>query len=444
MRRHPPGQATLRHAGVRSDRPRSGTFGRIVVANGTAGTIASYDAEARPVGAAIAVGKYPHGNTVEFSKRLYVPVDRGVAVVDIATRKVIRTIPLPGTPASIWIAPSTGRLFAPLYAQNKVAVVDTATPDKPPKLVATGPRPVAVSGSGSSIYVANADKTIARLDPRTGKLLRSARQPALTASPAPVAVLAPVVNGNGKKVTVTIPLRGGTLDPTGLVVRNGSISDGAASLELWQGAIRSRAGGPRTRQRPDRRRRAGDGPAHGEAVEPTRHVQEHERRPRSGRQVDRRDARQADAPNRAADSDHTTHEHAPTGDADPGPAAGDADPGPAAGDANTGPAPDADDHGRLSGAVMPAASGVLRPGRVRRRVRARLGGGVGIGADGLCRGGIGRLSGRGAWHRRKELHGAAWYGPRSSVRRTESVEDTAPRGRGGLGRRTGCGQAHWG
>ena len=143
--------------------------GRIFVADGTAGTIASYDAKARPVGAAIAVGKDPHGNAVEFSKRLYVPVDRGVAVVDIATRKVIRTIPLPGTPASIWIAPSTGRLFAPLYAQNKVAVVDTATPDKPPKLVATGPRPVAVSGSGSSVYVANADKSISRLDARTGE-----------------------------------------------------------------------------------------------------------------------------------------------------------------------------------------------------------------------------------------------------------------------------------
>jgi hypothetical protein len=43
----------------------------------------------------------------------------------------------------------------------------------------------------------------------------------------------------GATTILTLTVRGGRLDPSGIVVRDGAIADGRATLELWQGGIGS-------------------------------------------------------------------------------------------------------------------------------------------------------------------------------------------------------------
>ena len=65
-------------------------------------------------------GKRAHGPVVVVGSRAYVPVSRGIAVVDLATRKVTSTIPLqvtPGAPALVG-----GTIVAPLPARGGVAL----------------------------------------------------------------------------------------------------------------------------------------------------------------------------------------------------------------------------------------------------------------------------------------------------------------------------------
>src|SRR5262249_51984597 len=92
-------------------------------------------------GTPIDVGQKAHGTPVVIGSKLYVPVQRGVAVVDIPTGKLATTIPLAATPVSLVAGPN-GKLFAALFSANKVAVIDPATPTKPPVLVATGRGPI--------------------------------------------------------------------------------------------------------------------------------------------------------------------------------------------------------------------------------------------------------------------------------------------------------------
>jgi len=113
----------------------------------------------------------PHGTLVSSRGRLYVPVDRGVAVVDPLNRKVLRVIHLPVTPSSIWVGRFSGQLFAALYATDQVALVDT-THDVGAKLLSGYSKPVAVWGSGGTAYVYSAgDRSLCRLDALTAQRL---------------------------------------------------------------------------------------------------------------------------------------------------------------------------------------------------------------------------------------------------------------------------------
>lgn len=221
----------------------------IVVSNAASGTVVPYRRQGGTLVAApeISVGPKPHGNLLAFSGKLYVPIQRGVAVVDLGTLKRSGTIRLPATPANIWIVPSEGRLVAALYSQNKVAIVDTASPEDSPLLVSTGKRPVAVSGStGAVVYVVNeGDGTVARMNALNGSILDSVKVPALAAGTVQVRAQPPTFATKGRTVVATIPLGGGVLDQGSLVIRDQSIADGRASLVAWQGGITSRAGGPK-------------------------------------------------------------------------------------------------------------------------------------------------------------------------------------------------------
>jgi serine/threonine protein kinase len=115
----------------------------------------------------------PHGIFVPSRGRLYVPVERGIAVVDVLGQKVLRTIHLPVTPSSIWVSDLSGRLFAGLYATNQVARVDTTTESAPTSLLNGYTRPVAVSGGTRFVYVVGAGK-VCKLDALTGERQRCA------------------------------------------------------------------------------------------------------------------------------------------------------------------------------------------------------------------------------------------------------------------------------
>ena len=113
----------------------------------------------------------PHGTLVSSRGRLYVPIERGVAVVDPLNRRLLRVIHLPVTPSAIWVGRFSGQLFAALYAQDRLAIVDTLR-DAAPRLLPGYSRPVAVWGSEGDAYVYGAgDRTLCRLDALTGARL---------------------------------------------------------------------------------------------------------------------------------------------------------------------------------------------------------------------------------------------------------------------------------
>ena len=104
-------------------------------------------------------------------------------------------IKLPVTPASVWVSPTSGRLFAALPATNRVAVLDTALARSPILMTRVGAKPIAVAGApaatggSTGIYVVNVgDRTITTLDALTGRAIThhsdpGAAEPARSTAP---------------------------------------------------------------------------------------------------------------------------------------------------------------------------------------------------------------------------------------------------------------------
>ncbi|HEX6700931.1 MAG TPA: protein kinase [Gaiellaceae bacterium] len=185
-------------------------------------------------GKAVRVAR-PHGQLAFFGGRLYVPSQRGIAVVDLPHRSV-RMLRLPVSPAAIWIA-KTGRLYAALPATGQVAIVATRTPSRRPAYVRVGGRPVALAGAGGTVFVAERSGRITKLDAGTGARGRSAQVLPRVAPPgrATLRRLSDVTSGD--TTTLRLTVRGGRLDVTSIRVRDGAIADGHATIELWQGGI---------------------------------------------------------------------------------------------------------------------------------------------------------------------------------------------------------------
>jgi serine/threonine protein kinase len=227
--------------------------GVIFVADRASGVVVPYRSAGGKLhpSAPIHVGAQPAGAMVNFSSSMYVPVRRGITVVDVPTLKRTKTIALPATPVALWIAPSVGRIFAALYSRNQVAVVNARTGVRF-ALIPAGKRPVAVGGTAAggrvgALYVVDAgDETVSRLNPVTGKRYRSVNLPALRKRSRAIRVLAPVIAASGRSVVATVPFKAGRLDPSELLVTDRRISDGRASLTLWQGGIDSLARRPNT------------------------------------------------------------------------------------------------------------------------------------------------------------------------------------------------------
>ena len=221
--------------------------GRVFVADGSSGTVVPYSLEggALTAGDPLDVGKGPHGTLVAFRDKLYVPVNENVAVIDLRDNKVLLPIWTETTPASIWVVPFNGKLFATFPDTNEVAIIDTASPGDPPTRISVGRRPVAVAGaltsagSGDVVYVANAgDGTISLLDALTGEVVSSPAVKSLGAeTPGAITASSVSIEKSDRTITATIQLDGGKLDKRGLVVKDKDISDDRATIELWQGSI---------------------------------------------------------------------------------------------------------------------------------------------------------------------------------------------------------------
>lgn len=214
---------------------------RVLVASSTDGYIVQYRFEGGSLyGNAVSVAGEPGGPMVEFREKLYVPVADGVAVYDLASYTVTSTVSLGARPAAVWVAPSSGNLFAALPDTNEVAMVDTLSPDSEPTRVPVGKRPVALGGGDSGdVYVASAgDGSVTRLDALTGEVLGTERVRALrVGAPTPVTAAGIDMAESGRTVTTTIRLDGGRLPASGFLVGERDISAGRAVVELWQGGI---------------------------------------------------------------------------------------------------------------------------------------------------------------------------------------------------------------
>ncbi|MBI5883540.1 MAG: PQQ-binding-like beta-propeller repeat protein [Elusimicrobia bacterium] len=92
-----------------------------------------------------------------------------VAVVDIATSRVLKKIPVGFYPVSAAVNPNLNRIYVANYGSNSVSVIDGAA-DAVLAHVAVGSKPkaVAVKRRGARVYAANSgDKTVTVLDGRT-------------------------------------------------------------------------------------------------------------------------------------------------------------------------------------------------------------------------------------------------------------------------------------
>jgi hypothetical protein len=197
-------------------------------------------------GTAIPVGKKPHGNPVVAGAKLFLSVVRGIAVVDTAKGAVSTTVALPATPVAL-AAPSGHRVFAALYSSNQVAIVNAANPAAKPTLVTVGKGPVALATASGAVYVVNAGTgTVTKLDAKTGALGSSAKLPQLGRGATVLRVGPAGIASSTGKVVVTVPIAGGSLPKSGLVVKSTAISGGHTTVELWQGGIKS-AGGTKSR-----------------------------------------------------------------------------------------------------------------------------------------------------------------------------------------------------
>ena len=161
-----PGGGAARRGGgrvPRGRRRRPAPPQRVYVSNETAGTVAVIDPATGNVLAAIPVGKRPRGLRVSRDgKQLYValsgspiappgvdestlpPADRsadGIAVVDIATRKIVRTIPSGQDPEAFDLSPDGRWLYVSNEETAEMSVVDVAAARSPSAFrSATSPR----------------------------------------------------------------------------------------------------------------------------------------------------------------------------------------------------------------------------------------------------------------------------------------------------------------
>jgi YVTN family beta-propeller protein len=168
-----------------------------------------YTADGRRPDARITVPPNPHA--VAFSEkfgRAFVASheSNSVSAIDLATNKVLRTIPVSRSPHSVAVSPDGHRVLVAGYDANTADLIDARTMRRTgPVRVGDAPQCVLFARDSVHAYVVNeGDNTISVLDGRTGKVTATVevgRSPR-TAAVSPDGRLAYVTNGDDDTVSV--------------------------------------------------------------------------------------------------------------------------------------------------------------------------------------------------------------------------------------------------
>ncbi len=188
------------HPAAASSPPAAPPRERVYVSNETAGTVAVIDPATGAVEAAIPVGKRPRGLKVSRDgKTLYValsgspiappgvdestlpPADRsadGIAVVDVATRKTVRTIHSGQDPEAFDLSPDGKWLYVSNEETAEMSVVDLQAATVVKRVpVGEEPEGVTVSPDGKVVYVTcEGDHTVRAIDTATFAAARQHRR----------------------------------------------------------------------------------------------------------------------------------------------------------------------------------------------------------------------------------------------------------------------------
>jgi YVTN family beta-propeller protein len=146
-------------------------------------------------------GQYPQGRTIDYGPgaiwptglsadeahgRLYVVsrLDSALHVIDLASRTVLRRIPLRAVPYTCRVAARGGRVFVSLWDRAAIAVVDGERLEVEREVrVGDHPCEMVEAPDGSRLFVANANEnTVSVLDLETGRVTET-----LTSAPDPLA-----------------------------------------------------------------------------------------------------------------------------------------------------------------------------------------------------------------------------------------------------------------
>lgn len=192
---------------------------------------------------AIPVGVQPHGELAgnDAGDRVYVPIERGLAVVDTAAGRLASTIQLETTPSDVAISRRTGAVLVALPGSRRVAIIDPLQSVPVPRLVDIGGPPVTLAAdpAGDAVFaVSDGARAIAAIDPVSGQLIQKAPLPPFASIASPAVLTTRRISRQGRVVRLTLGLTA-RLDPAGFRVTRTKINRGVWTFELWQGGISS-------------------------------------------------------------------------------------------------------------------------------------------------------------------------------------------------------------
>ena len=133
--------------------------GRAFVTQSGENSVAVVDLASKKVVGTVATGRYPHGLRISpDGKEIYVAdVEEGsVSVISLSEMKETARIPVGAAPVQVGFTPDGAKVFVSLRDENKVAVIDTKTRQVLAKIeVGRKPIQVFVTPDGSRVYAAN-------------------------------------------------------------------------------------------------------------------------------------------------------------------------------------------------------------------------------------------------------------------------------------------------
>lgn len=196
----------------------------------------------RLVRSATDVGPSPRAIAVR-GPTAYVAIERGVVPLTSGKPAGDVVITTSTSPSDLAVPTDGLKVFAALPASKAVAVIDTSTAVPTVTEVAVPGAPERLAVAGQTVYVLlPGSSRIVRMNARTGALQNdSDAVPSGGQKPSRVTLGRASGTQDGRVLTITLPLTGGSVRPQAVRATDSDISNGGASLELWQPGIATSA-----------------------------------------------------------------------------------------------------------------------------------------------------------------------------------------------------------